>query len=134
MRKHLAIWVDQDEARVFEVHPHPLDQLKSRGVARVKRPRGGGSSNAASARGAGCRDDGASFHREVLSALDGTEEVLVLGPIAPKAALLRYMLAHHRPRAAEVVGFKPPTTPTDALLLAYARWHFRSRERRVGWE
>lgn len=116
MRRHVAIWVDHHEARVFEVHPHPLDQLTPRGEQRV--PRLG---------------PGPCFHRAVVRALGGTERVLLLGPRVPKGRLLRYLLDHHRTIVADVVGTKTVTHPTDAQLLAYARWHFRSRPRRLTW-
>jgi len=65
----------------------------------------------------------------VAHALEGSDEILLVGPSTAKLKFLRYAYAHDPALAARVVGVETVDHPTDGQLLAYARTYFKSVDR-----
>jgi hypothetical protein len=120
--KHAIVWVDQKEARILaassgaeqpsvtsvaapgpHAHRHPKDQ-----EVRVRNH----------------PDDQQRFFHAVCQALEGAEQILIVGPAQAKLHLLRYMHAHAQAIESRVVGVETLDHPTDAQLAAYERTYF----------
>ena len=121
MRK-LAVWIDHDEARVFHVakatfteatvqspnshvHRHPKDQ---------------------ETRTHNHPDDEPRFFHEVVAALAGAEEILLVGPSVTKLHFLRYVQKHDPAIEQRIVGLESADHPTDRQLVAHVRDYFHS--------
>lgn len=125
MSKHVAVWLDHKEARVFAVHvaktdeeviaaPHHLHHKHPRGPEGVKdHP-----------------EDTKRFFGEVASSLEGAEQVLVVGPSTAKLEFLRYIEKHDHALSPKVVGIETVDHPTDGQLAAYAKSYFERVEGR----
>jgi stalled ribosome rescue protein Dom34 len=117
---HVAVWIDQHEARVFRVGPDSFDEATFRQNARhLRRHPADHKSEAAQH-----PDDIKRFFREVAFALEGADEVLVVGPAAAKLHFLKYVHAHHPGLDARIVGIETVDHPTDPQVAAYARKYF----------
>jgi stalled ribosome rescue protein Dom34 len=118
--KHAAVWIDHHEARVFHVDAtrsqesivmapgphvprHPKDQ-----VVRVRNH----------------PDDEHQFFHAVARALEGQDEILIVGPSKTKLHFLRYLQQHERALEPRIVGVESADHPTDAQLVAYLRHYF----------
>ena len=123
--QHAAVWMDHREARVFRVdegsfdgssvsapthhlHRHPKGPEEAR-----KHP-----------------EDQLHFFRDVAKALEGAEEILVVGPSTAKLQFLKY--AHESEAhgiGAHIVGVETVDHPTDGQLIAYVRKYFRAADK-----
>jgi stalled ribosome rescue protein Dom34 len=124
MSKHAIVWIDQAEARVFHVDPDNFDESTIHSpkhhVNRQPKGRDGTEDHP---------DDAKRFFREVAHALEGSDEILLVGPSTAKLKFLRYAYAHDHALQASVVGVETVDHPTDGQLLAYARTYFKSVDR-----
>jgi hypothetical protein len=119
MTKHVAVWIDHKEARIFDIE---ADRIEARRVAaplhdlheRQAPPTTGAQPEAARL-----------FLHEVARGLEGAKEVLIVGPPTAKRELLKFV--HQRELAPErrVVGIATQDHPTDGQFLAYAKRYFR---------
>jgi stalled ribosome rescue protein Dom34 len=127
MSKYLAVWIDQKEARVFPIHSGKAEETTVTAPLHNfhrKHPH---------------KDDGAQSHAndakrffcDVAQALEGAEQILVVGPSHAKLDLLRYLHEHNRSLEAKVVGIETVDHPTDGQLVAQAKKYFGMSEARV---
>jgi stalled ribosome rescue protein Dom34 len=125
MHKHVAIWIDHKEARIFHIHPdksdeatvtaplHHIHHRHPKGAEGVKEH----------------PDDVKRFFHEVGRALEGTEEILVVGPSTAKLEFLRYVHKHEHALEPRIVGIETVDHPTDGQLVAYAKKYFHRSDR-----
>jgi stalled ribosome rescue protein Dom34 len=124
MSKQIAVWIDHQEARIFAVHvdqvdeevvlaPHPIHHTHTRDSRSAK----------------GHPEDDKRFFREVVSSLEGVEQVLIVGPSTAKLDLLRYIEKHDHALGPKVVGVETVDHPTDKQLAAYAKSYFKRIDR-----
>lgn len=124
MSKQIAVWIDHKEARIFAVHvdkvdeevvlaPHHIHHTHIRDAQSVK----------------GHPEDDKRFYHEVASSLEGTDQVLVVGPSTAKLDFLRYIEKHDHLRGPKVVGVETVDHPTDKQLAAYAKSYFKRVDR-----
>jgi stalled ribosome rescue protein Dom34 len=123
--KHVAVWLDHKEARVIEFHPD------SAGEATVSAPPH--NDHHKHTRGQeGLKEhpeDAKRFYHDLVGALQGTEELLIVGPGAAKLEFSRYLHTHDAPLEAKVVGIETVDHPSDAQLAAYAKTYFKGADR-----
>lgn len=121
---HAVIWIDHQKAAVWQftsaeqttkvVHsPDPHQRVHSR-----KSVHGGHKSPADH-----------QFFEDVVHALDGVHEILVMGPAQTKQEFASYLRDKHPPLARANVAVENSDHPTDAEVLAYARRHFKAIDR-----
>jgi hypothetical protein len=123
-----AIWIDQNEARIFHVeaetagedaiwaaHHHVHRHPKSQETRTHNHP-----------------DDEPRFFAEVLAALADGEEILLMGPSVTKLHLLHYAQQHAPAVAKCIVGLESADHPTDGQLIAHIRHYFHSDRPRFG--
>jgi hypothetical protein len=125
MAKHVAIWIDHKEARLFSILPERIDaETVEAPLHHIhhKHPRSAAGDKAHP-------DDTRHFFEQIVRALEGVEELLVVGPSTAKLELQRYLHAHARPVEAKIVGIETVDHPTDGQVAAYARKYFAEVDR-----
>jgi stalled ribosome rescue protein Dom34 len=125
MPKHVAVWLDHKEARIFHIDPHTIDEatvLAPLHNIHDKHPVGPEGPHEHP-------EDATRFLHAVADALDGSEEILVVGPGATKHELVKYVNAHHRALASKLVGVETVDHPSDRQLIAYAKKYFIMNDR-----
>lgn len=118
MSRHVAVWIDHQQARLFHVQGVRVDeQMLAAQSPHHRHARGAqeAKQNAEAAK---------RFFGHVAAALDGAEEILVLGPSSAKHELVSYMNVHAKHVASKVVGVEAVDHPTDGQLVALANKHF----------
>src|SRR2546430_788370 len=96
MSKYVVVWVDSEQAHVFHVRPEKFDESTIwTPVHRVhKHPESGHAQP----------DDEKRFFQEILAALAGAAEILVVGPSTAKLELIRYASKRDAQLEARIVG------------------------------
>jgi stalled ribosome rescue protein Dom34 len=124
MSKHVAIWIDHKEARVFHVDPHEIEKLTVAAPHHVhnKHPRGPEGAKEHP-------DDAQRFFHEVARSLEGAEQILVVGPSTAKLEFLRHVHKHDHALEPKIVGIETVDHPTDGQLVAYAKQYFNRTDR-----
>lgn len=126
--RQTAIWIDQDEARIFhvegavfdvhtvhDVHHHVRRHPKSQETKTRNHPH-----------------HERQFFDDVLAALEGSEGLLVLGPSVTKLHFLRYAQEQAPALAARIVGIETADHPTDRQVAAHVRHYFHRDSPRLG--
>jgi len=117
---HATVWLDHRTARILtSLRPHPtaarVEDLRTR--RQVHRKSG--------IPGSGKAEADHAFFDEIISAVAGSDEVLVVGPGFAKVQFHSYV-AEHRPDLADrLVGVETVDHPSDGELLSYARRYFQ---------
>jgi stalled ribosome rescue protein Dom34 len=121
---HSVVWIDHHKATAWQftsteeqskvVHAHDQHQK----VHSRKSAHGGHKS-----------PGDAKFFEEVAHALQGTHEVLIIGPAQTKQEFANYLREKHAELGKGIVAVESADHPTDAEVLAYARRHFKALDR-----
>jgi stalled ribosome rescue protein Dom34 len=119
MSKHTILWIDHQEARVFHLEPEALDEAMVHAPAHHvhRHPKGSTEAREHPA-------DMKHFFDDVSKALQGVEELLVVGPGTAKLHFLRYAQKHQHNLEAKIFGVETVDHPTDKQLVAYAKQYF----------
>lgn len=124
MTKYVAVWIDHKEARLFSLAPENTDETKV--MAQLDNPH-----HRASNGQEGLKEhpeDAKRFFHEVVEALAGAEEILIVGPGTAKLDLLKYVHTHDHGLELNVVGVETVDHPTDGQLVAYAKKYFKKAD------
>ena len=126
MSTHAVVWIDHHEAHIFHVHPGTTDETAVVAPHHIHRhPKGPGVPTEHP-------EDAKHYFDGVVKALDGSEEVLVVGPSTAKLEFLRHVHDHDRAFASAIVGVETVDHPTDAQVVAYAKQYFKRVDRMRG--
>lgn len=126
--KHAVIWIDQKEARIFEVDADKVEESMVSSPGRhIHR-----HANEIDLRVRNHPDDEHRYFREVAHALEGHGQVLLVGPAQTKLHFFRYVHEHDRQLEAKIVGIESADHPTDAQLVAHLRTYFHEPALRSG--
>jgi stalled ribosome rescue protein Dom34 len=118
---HAAVWIDHHEAHVFHIDPSSFSAATVAAPQHVPRHH--------EARPRNHPDDAPRFFRDVIAALDGASEVLVVGPSTAKIHFVDFV--HEHATALRVVGMETVDHPTAKQLAAYVRHYFAEGAARV---
>lgn len=118
MSGHVAVWIDHQQARFFRVRGTHVDEQML--AAQSPRHRSGGGSQTRLN-----EEDAKRFFGGVAQALDGAEEILVMGPSSAKHELVSYLHVHEKLLSKKVVGVEVIDYPSDKEVVALAKRHFR---------
>jgi hypothetical protein len=124
MSTHTLVWLDHQEARIFHIQPERFDETTVSAPARHihRHPRDASEAKEHP-------NDVKQFHHDVMHALEGAREILIVGPGTAKLQFLR--AAHGQPRLeAAIVGVETVDHPTDKQLVAYARRYFGASDQK----
>ncbi len=120
---HAAVWLDHNEARIFHITKATFDETtvhSEKGHSHLHR-RGNTDD------GHGSKENQAYYH-EVVQALEGSEEILVLGPSTAKLELIKHAHRHDPRLEAKIIGVETVDHPTDGQLVAYMRKYFKEAD------
>jgi stalled ribosome rescue protein Dom34 len=126
--RQTAIWIDQDEARVFHVEGETFDKETIRAANHHvhRHPKDKETRT---------RDhlkDEPRFFDDVLAVLLGSDRILIVGPSVTKLHFMRYAEKHTPDFATRVIGIETADHPTDRQLVAHIRHYFHSDAPRIG--
>ena len=121
---HAVVWLDHHEARIIHFN---ADAAEEAVVYPVDPPRHL-HVKAGSASGTHITNEPAFYH-DVIAALMGAREILVLGPSTAKVEFEKYLHNHTPQVAACVVAVETLARATDPQLLAEARKFFAKADR-----
>lgn len=121
---HAVVWIDHTEARVISFNPSEIDDTRI-----LSHPAHRQVHHKAGSIGSGKTDEDRAFFHGIATILEGTGEILVVGPAKAKLELIRYLHRLDPALEAKVVGVETVDHPTDAQIIAYARKYFRAADR-----
>lgn len=124
MSKHIIIWLDHQEARIFAVRPDAFDESAVNAPAQHvhRHPRGGSEPKTHP-------EDAKHFFDDVAKALAGAEEILLVGPGTAKLQFIKYAHKHQAELSSKIFGVETVDHPSDKQLVAYARQYFVGADR-----
>jgi hypothetical protein len=126
--KHAIVWIDHQEARLFEIDAETVDPA----VLRSAGPHIHRHAKDLEVRVRNHPDDEHRFFHQVARALEGAAAVLVVGPSKTKLHFFRYVQQHERALEPRIVGIETVDHPTDAQLVARLREYFHESAPRLG--
>lgn len=123
MTRHVAVWIDHQEAKVFRIDATDIDAIRvdAPGSHVHRHPKVTADHNH--------RTDADKFYGEVFRALQDAEEILIVGPAKAKLELIKYVHKHHSAFEPRIIGVETVDHPTDGQLVAYARKYFHAADR-----
>lgn len=116
---HAIAWIDHAEAHVMHISPDDVESS----IIRPSQPHVH-LHNKRGAVGAGRAPEDQHFYHEVVEALQGAKEILIVGPANAKLMLIKHIHNHDQSMADKVIGVETVDHPSDAQLVAYARKYF----------
>ncbi len=119
MLKYFAVWLDHNQARLFEVDP---EGLHSEVVKAHPHPKHGGHR----VRQNDHAEGDVHFFADVAHALLPADQVLVVGPGTAKLQFMRWLHVHAAKTEAKVVAIESADHPTDGQMFAYAKRYFHT--------
>ncbi len=123
---HQMVWIDHHLARLFEVRRHDLRELA---VIHAPDEGKGHVHHKAGTMGPGHVAVSPAFLKKVTTALEGSREILIVGPADAKHVLKDY-IALNQPRLTKhVIGVEPMDKCGDGDLQAFASLFFRQADR-----
>jgi stalled ribosome rescue protein Dom34 len=121
---HAVVWLDHSEAHVM--HFNADDVEKS--VVHPTKPHAHLHSRSGTV-GAGRQAEDKTYYHEVVEALKGSQEILIVGPAQAKLLLVKHIHAHDPSMADKIIGIETVDHPSDGQLVAYARKYFIAKDR-----
>ncbi len=123
---HSVVWIDHQKATTWQftsteqqsavIHAHEQHQK-----AHSRKSTHGGHATTADAK----------FFDEVAGALEGTLEILIIGPAHTKQEFADYLKAKHPALGKGIVAVETADHPTDAEVLSLARQRFKVLDRMI---
>jgi len=124
---HAAVWLDHSEANVM--HISPADVEKS--VIHPAKPHQHLHSRSGTV-GAGRKDEDPAYYHAIAEALQGVQEILIVGLAQAKLQLVKHIHAHDHGLVDKIVGVETVDHPSDGPLVACARKYFRAKDQMLG--
>ena len=118
--KHAVIWIDQNEARIFEVDADKVEQS----IVDSPGPHVHRHAGEVDLRVRNHPDDEHRYFRDVAAALAGRGQILLVGPAQTKLHFFRFVQRHDHALAEKIVGIESADHPTNAQLVAHLRTYF----------
>jgi stalled ribosome rescue protein Dom34 len=120
--RHVAVWLDQREAHIFEIARDSAGEVKVHTEPRRVGPHDVQVHPA----------DAKHYFHHLATALAGAEEILIVGPSTAKLHFLKWAHADAPEIAKRIVGVETVDHPTDGQLAAFARQYFGRVDRMKG--
>ena len=122
MTRHVAVWIDHQEAKIYGIDAKNVDAIKIDAPHHVHRyPTVTAEHNHPA--------DAPHFYADVVRALEDAQEILIVGPGNAKLGLIKYVHKHHPALEPKVIGVETVDHPSDGQLVAYARQYFHASDR-----
>jgi stalled ribosome rescue protein Dom34 len=122
---HVAVWIDQNEAKLFRIDRESTETLELAAPQHHlhRHPKPAAQHNHPA--------DADHFYHSVVQALEGAQEVLVMGPARAKLELIKHIHKHDPAFVSKIVGVETVDHPTDKQMIAHARDYFIAADRRA---
>jgi len=121
---HAVVWLDHNEARVMHVSPDDVEKSvipPANPPRHLQRKRGSVSGSR--------QPEDQQYYHDVVEALSGATEILIVGPGHAKLELIKHIHAHDHDVVQKVVGVETVDHPGDGQLVAFARKYFVAKDR-----
>ena len=126
---HAVVWIDHREAHVMHISPDDIESSivhPAKPHQHLHSKRGADKGGAV---GSGRAPEDQNFYHEVVEALKGAQEILIVGPASAKLNLVKHIHSHDQQMVGKVVGVETVDHPSDAQLVVYARKYFAAADR-----
>src|SRR3989339_1569138 len=120
---HAVVWLDHNEAHIMHISPDDIETSVVKPAEphrNLQRKRGSVSGNR--------QPEDQHFYQEVVEAMHGATEILVVGPGQAKLELIKHIHAHDPNVSRQVIGVETVDHPSDAQVVAYARKYFVAKD------
>ena len=123
MSKHVAIWIDHREARIFHIDPNTVNEetLKAHRPVHHQHPKSPDGIQAHP-------EDDRKFFQEVAQVIATSEQILVVGPSTAKLQFIKFVHQHQPGLVPKIVGVETVDHPTDRQIVAYAVKYFKKTD------
>ena len=121
---HAIVWMDSKEARIFSFNADDVqsEHIKAHNPHHKVHHKAG-------VVGAGHSGGDHAFFHEIVEAVTGTREWLLVGPAGAKQEFAHYLEKHAPALKKAMVGIEAMDHPTDGQLLDHARRTFKAVDR-----
>jgi stalled ribosome rescue protein Dom34 len=123
---HAAVWIDHKEAKIFHVTAEGF------GSSTFEAPRHHVHRHQEATAERKHPADSERFYHQVARALEGVEEILVVGPANAKLEFIKHVHKHDHALVDKIIGVETVDHPTDNQLIAHARRYFRAADKMRG--
>lgn len=120
---HAVVWLDHSEAHVMHFSPKDVEKslvLPAEPHQRLHIKSG--------KMGSGRQAEDPKYYHAIVEALNGAQEILVLGPSSAKLQLIKHIHAHDHDMVDKIIGVETVDHPTDGQVVAYARKYFIAKD------
>jgi len=121
---HAVVWIDHSEAHVMHISPDDVEKS----VVHPARPHSH-LHNKRGAVGSGRASEDQAYYHAIAAALQGAQEILVVGPAHAKLQLIKHIHSHDHGLVDKIIGVETVDHPSDGQLVAYARKYFVAKDR-----
>ncbi len=124
---HAVVWLDHSEARVFHINAESVEKTKilaSNPHPRLHRKGG--------VVGSGRLNEDPNFFKQIMNALQGAQEILLIGPAFAKIEFLKYVQKHNTALSKCITGCKNLDHVSDQTIVDSARVYFKALDRMIG--
>lgn len=116
---YVVVWIDHIEAHVIQFNTDVSESvtIKTKSKHTHVHQRAG-------TLGSGHTRADHGYLNEVIQAVAGATEILIVGPGSAKLELFKHAHSHDTKASEKIVGIETVDHPTDGQLLAYAKKYF----------
>lgn len=120
---HVVVWIDHLQARIFHVGLSGTDQVVLKSHLSTQHIH-----HKANTIGSGHVAEDQDFLKQIAEAVQGAEQILILGPSGEKTVLHKYLLNHAPHFSDRIIAVEPADHPSDSEIVAHAKHHFKFGE------
>lgn len=116
---HAVVWIDHKEAHVIQFNTDSSESeiIKTKSKHKQVHQKAG-------VIGSGHQSTDQNYLHQVIQALDGVDEILIVGPSSAKLELFKHAHSHDQKISERIVGIETVDHPSDGQLLAHAKKYF----------
>ncbi|MGZ8269674.1 MAG: translational machinery protein [Methylophilus sp.] len=116
---HAVIWIDHQEAHVIQFNAEASESeiIKTKSKHTQVHQKAGVLGN-------GHNSADKNYLHEVIQAVSGAGEILIVGPGSAKLELFKHAHSHDSKISDKIVGIETVDHPSDGQLLAHAKKYF----------
>ena len=126
---HAVVWLDHAEAHIMHISREDIESSVVRPAKPHQKLHHKRGMDKGGAVGSGRTAEDQSFYHEIVEALKGAQEILVVGPASAKLNLIKHIQNHDQQMIDKVIGVETVDHPADGQLVAYARKYFIAADR-----
>lgn len=126
---HAVVWIDHREAHVMHISPDNIESSIVHPAKPHQHLHNKRGSDKGGAVGSGRAPEDQNFYHEVVEALKGAQEILIVGPASAKLNLVKHIQSHDQQMVDKVIGVETVDHPSDEQLVVYARKYFVAADR-----